>query len=123
MEKKHELQLARLMWQFAEAGHFFRFENDDENKFAFSIIDRQQYPRVWADNFEAMEHVIVEESDMHAIDRIIMSNNDWLVRFYGDIDFVLNGITNWVEENITRGQFFINYPAAEIDRIQEIEKH
>lgn len=61
---------------------FFRFENDEEGYY-LSIIDRQQYPRIWADNDKNCKTKIIAETIEHVIDKTVLAEKDWEERFFG----------------------------------------
>jgi hypothetical protein len=74
----------------------FRLE-DDENGFYISIIDRSKYPRVWIDNFQKRQTVVVAETVDHVINKTILADNDWLARFEGEtLDECLLECRNWL---------------------------
>lgn len=74
----------------------FRLE-DDENGFYISIIDRSKYPRVWVDNFQSQQSVIVAETVDNIINKTILADKDWYTRFEGEtLDECLLECQNWL---------------------------
>lgn len=71
---------------FLEALHkidcHFRLE-DDEEGFILSIIDRKEYPRVWADNYQDGMIKVIAETTENIINKTILAGKDWVERFHG----------------------------------------
>lgn len=85
-----------------KADIFFRLENDEEG-FYLSIINRQIYPRVWADHFADGKIEVIAETSEHLLNRTVaVSEKDWSERFSGEsIDEVIQELIEWmVTKNI-----------------------
>lgn len=77
---------------------FFRFENDEEG-FYLSIIDRQHYPRIWADNFQDAPKGIIAESVENVINRTVLAEKDWELRLFGKtIEDLLLELQSFIKE-------------------------
>lgn len=59
---------------------FFRFENDEDGYY-LSIIDRKQYPRVWADKMREGKVEMLAETTDSLISRTTIGDKDWTHRF------------------------------------------
>lgn len=78
---------------------FFRFENDEEGYY-LSIIDRQKYPRIWADNMEDGTVEVLAETTDHLINRTVVGGPDWTVRLFGEtIEKLMEEFDKWHKEN------------------------
>lgn len=60
---------------------YFRFENDEDGYY-LCIINRQVFPRVWADNLNDSA-TIISESEESLINRTVLGEIDWKHRFSG----------------------------------------
>lgn len=60
---------------------YFRFENDEDGYY-LCIINRQIFPRVWADNLNDSA-TIIAESEESLINRTVLGEIDWKHRFSG----------------------------------------
>jgi len=77
----------------------FRLENDEEG-FYLSIIDREIYPRIWADNYHDNRNKIFAETTENLLNRTVLAGKDWSVRFYGDsVDKVFFKCYEFLKEN------------------------
>ena len=77
-------------------GYHFRFE-DDEEGFYLSIINREEYPRIWVDNFAAGKNDIISETPDHVLERSVLAEKDWSERFFGEtIDDCLYKLNKWM---------------------------
>lgn len=76
---------------------FFRLE-DDEEGFHLSIINRQVYPRVWADNFADGKIEVIAESAENILNRTVaISEKDWNERFFGEtLEEVFSELDKWM---------------------------
>ena len=88
--------LGDVLGQLRRKDYFFRLEND-ETGYYLSIIDRKIYPRLWADNFQDNQECIICESADNMINRTVLAEKDWLVRFFGDtIDECISELHSWI---------------------------
>lgn len=77
-----EDKLQELLEVMNKSETFFRLEND-ENGFYLSIIDRQKYPRIWADNLNDSSEIIAESAE-NLLNRYTTGGRDWSERFFGE---------------------------------------
>jgi len=78
--------LGNVLSRLHKAEWWFRLE-DDENGFYLSIIDRQIYPRIWADshaNGDVDVDVICESAENILNRTIAISGQDWTERWFGE---------------------------------------
>lgn len=80
MEANELIKVGELLIKLSNQD--FRLENDEEG-FYFSIIDRQVYPRIWADNFCDGKNIIIAETPENILNRTVLIGKDWITRFFG----------------------------------------
>jgi hypothetical protein len=76
---------------------FFRLE-DDEQGYYLSLIDRQYYPRVTADNLNDGYKIVMENTN-NLLERTMIGGKDWIIRFTGEtIEDVFNQLNEYLEK-------------------------
>lgn len=75
--------LGAVLSRLHKAGYHFRLE-DDEEGYYLSIINRQVYPRIWADNFHGDEEKIIAETTDSLLNRTVLAEKDWSERWFGE---------------------------------------
>lgn len=88
-----ELPPTDILSNLHKNGTFFRVE-DDEDGYYISIINRQIYPRVWADIFANGDTKVIAETAENILNRTVaISEKDWSERFFGEtIEEALNKV-------------------------------
>ena len=78
-----------------------RVENECETGDVYlSIIDRQQYPRLWIDNDSENSNIIAETTENMLLRNNPFLEKDWRLRFCGDsITECLNQYNEYLELN------------------------
>lgn len=94
--------LGDVLSRLHKAEYHFRLE-DDEEGYYLSIINRQIYPRIWADNFQGNEDKIMAETTDNLLNRTIPAEKDWYERWFGEsVDECLYQAYEWMSaKNIT----------------------
>ena len=88
--------LGDVLSRLHKADYHFRLE-DDEEGFYLSIIDRQVYPRIWADNFQDNGDKIICETPDNLLQRTVIADKDWNERWFGEsIDECLYKAYEWM---------------------------
>ena len=88
--------LGDVLSRLHKAEYHFRLE-DDEEGYYLSIINRQIYPRIWADNFQVNEYKIIAETTDHLLNRTILAEKDWSERWVGEsVDECLYQAYEWM---------------------------
>jgi len=78
---------------------FFRFENDEDG-YHLSIIDRQIYPRIWADNSRDSKESIIAETPDNILEKAMIGGKDWTVRLFGKtIQDCIDEFNKWDKQN------------------------
>lgn len=92
------MQLTELLIRLNKIDCFFRIENDEEGYY-FSIIDRGEYPRIWADNFQGGKVGIIAETPDNILNKTILSGMDWKQRWHGEnIEQIIPQVVEWIEK-------------------------
>jgi hypothetical protein len=80
----------------------FRFENDDDG-YWLTIIDRSKYPRLWVDNFHDRQEAVIAESIDNLINKTILTEIDWQIRFFGEtIEECINEYEKWEADPVNK---------------------
>jgi hypothetical protein len=76
---------------------FHRLENDEEG-FYLSIINRQVFPRVWADTQNDGQFEVLAESTEHLLERTVLHSKDWQARFSSEtIEGLIPQVIEWTK--------------------------
>ena len=90
--------LGDVLSRLHKAEYYFRLE-DDEEGYYLSIINRQVYPRIWADNFQGNEEKIIAETTDNLLNRTVLAEKDWSERWFGEsIDECLYRAYEWMSD-------------------------